>query len=406
MTNVLEPADSERAAEQGRTRTTIARRMRWNVPLGVLFAAIAGYCVVTTYTPRFQASAVLSANPSGSVQTEQALLSGALADRDKELVLSDAVLNTVLADPAIERSPTLSNAELAAKTLRQNVSVAPGSSDHTMVIHYIDSDRQSASDVCNLVADVYLARRSELDRRRESRLSALIEPQVDQYKRKVEEFEKRVVDIFKVRPGYAPGHAKSPLRPTLRDIQYDRAMQLHRKIEDVEVDRAVLNAIEIKPVEIEPVNAGTSVIDQNDEPAATTAKGSAERDDTNELSQTAQKRHRLEVSHAILSERYAAVRRELSTMSGWDTQLQFAQADLALARAVLQKLVDRLDAIRTESLRDPSVVAVSRATPPDAPIDDIPRQRAALVAGIGFLIPTLLGCVWPRRRTDTGQLDL
>ena len=161
----------------------------------------------------------------------------------------------------------------------------------------------------------------------------------------------------------------------------------------------------LEPVELEPVNAGSSVIDQIDEPAVTTAKSSAERDDTGELSQTSQKRHQLEVSHAILLERYAAVRRELSTMSGWDTLLQFAQEDLARARAVLHRLVDRLDAIRTERLRAPSVVAVSRATPPDAPIEDIPTQKAAFVAGIGFLIPPLLGCVWPRRRTDAGQAD-
>ncbi|QDV81300.1 hypothetical protein [Planctomycetes bacterium TBK1r] len=402
MTNVLEPADSERAAEQGRTRTTIAGRMRWSVPLGILFALIGGYSVVATYTPRFRASVVLSANPSGFVQAEQALISGVLADREKELVVSETVLDPVLADPAIERSPTLSNAELAAKTLRQNVSVARGSSDHTMLIHFNDTDRQSASDVCNLIADVYLARRSELDRRRESQLSSWIEPQVEHYKRKVEELEKRVVGIAREQPAAYVG---STLGPTLRDIQSDRAMHLQRKIEDVEVDLAVLKAVELEPVELEPVNADSSAIGQNDETAATTAEGAAERDDTVELSRTAQKIHRLEVSHAILSERYAAVHRELTTMSGMNAQLQFAQADLDRARDVLHKLVDRLDAIRTESLRDTSVVAVSRATPPDAPIEDIPTGKAALFAGIGFLIPTLLGCCWPRRRTDAGQAD-
>ncbi|MCS7470759.1 hypothetical protein NZK35_29250 [Stieleria sp. ICT_E10.1] len=390
MTNVPEPAVSDRTAAQGRTRTTILRRLRWSVPLGILFAAIGGYSVVATVTPRFKASFVLSANHAPDFEAHTATHSSHLADREKEFVLSESVLDPVLSDPAIERSPTLSNSELAAETLRQNLLIESGSSGSTIVISYIDSDPNAASDVCNLVAEQYLARRSEFDTRRVSRLEAWLEPQVEQQKRKVEELEKQVARAAREQSSKFDAFAVGPRH---RELQYDRAMHLQRKIDEVEVDLAVLNAVEIKPVSV-----GSSVIDQNDEPGDTKAKDSAELADADAPSQTADQRHRLEVSHAILTERYAEVNRQLNTVEGRSVALQFAKDDLERARAVLHRVVDRLEAVMLESLQGPSVVAVSRATPPAAPINDMPTQKAALAAGIGFLIPTLLGCFWGRRR--------
>ncbi|PAY19932.1 hypothetical protein CKO51_08860 [Rhodopirellula sp. SM50] len=356
----------------------------------MLFGLIAGYSVLATVTPRFKASFVLSANHAPDFETHTPTHSSHLADREKELVLSESVLESVLSDPAIERSPTLSNSELTAETLRQNLLIESGSSGSTMVISYIDLDPNAASVVCNLVAERYLARRSEFDTRRVSRLEAWLEPQVELQKRKVEELEKQVARAAREQSSKFDAFASGPRH---REIQYDRAMHLQRKIDEVEVDLAVLKAIEVKAVSV-----GSSVIDQNDETGNASAEDSDERADADDPSQTADQRHRLEVSHAILTERYAEVNRQLNTVEGRSVALQFAKDDLERARAVLHRVVDRLEAVRLESLHGGSVVAVSPATPPAAPIDDVPTQKAALAAGIGFLIPTLLGCFWGRRR--------
>ncbi|QDV45025.1 hypothetical protein Enr13x_48980 [Stieleria neptunia] len=396
MTNVPEPAESERATAQGRTRTTILRRLRWSLPVGILFGLIAGYSVLATVTPRYKASFVLSEH-APEFQAHTSTHSSHLADREKELVLSESVLESVLSDPAIERSPTLSKSELAAETLRQNLLIESGSSS-IMVISYIDLDPNAASDVCNLVADRYLARRSELDHRRASVSIELLKPEIERWKTKVEELEQQVLRLAKEQRSAFHSIASGPRH---RELQYDRAMHLQQKIDEVEVDLAVLNA-----VEIEPVSVGASLIDQNDEKAGTKTKGPDELAEANDPSQTADHKHRLEVTHAVLTKRYAEVHRELNAMEGSNVKLQFAQDDLERARALLSKLEDRLAAIRTESKHGPSVVAVSQATPPASPIDDVPTQKAALVAGIGFLIPTLLGCFWPRRKTDARQVDL
>ena len=80
----------------------------------------------------------------------------------------------------------------------------------------------------------------------------------------------------------------------------------------------------------------------------------------------------------------------MATESSGDTiELEFKQAELARAETVLNLIETRTMQLRTERRAPERVELLARATPPSAPLEQVPYKRIAVASLAGFCLPFL-----------------
>jgi len=110
----------------------------------------------------------------------------------------------------------------------------------------------------------------------------------------------------------------------------------------------------------------------------------------------------------VLKDQFNQERESLEQFGGASAELQFAQEELAVANDVLNKLRERVAAIRTERRQDGAVRTLAKATPPKAPVEAIPLKKLCAVSFGSFVVPFLLGLVWElkvQRLTDSSLVE-
>ncbi|QEF96438.1 hypothetical protein Mal15_04660 [Stieleria maiorica] len=179
-----------------RKRSSFRRRLWWSVPLGLGIGVAFSLTFLRDYRPWYQASAVLAVNAdSGALRPPGGLTRGV-----RHVILSDAISEAVLSHPTIANSPMLSDPETAKENLAMYLSVDPGDDGSVMSLRFIDYDRTASAAVCNLIAEEYLERCIQFDRKRFSTLKQLLESEITLLKERLEEQQQRVVDLSRESP--------------------------------------------------------------------------------------------------------------------------------------------------------------------------------------------------------------
>ena len=112
----------------------------------------------------------------------------------------------------------------------------------------------------------------------------------------------------------------------------------------------------------------------------------------------------------LLQEQYDAERAMQEKFQGNTAALQFARDDLERATELLDKLQDRAAQIRTERRQLTAVRTLAFATPPSAPVEDLPYKKLVAAGGAAFVIPFLVGLLLEvrdepsYRQRDTGSI--
>jgi capsular exopolysaccharide synthesis family protein len=110
----------------------------------------------------------------------------------------------------------------------------------------------------------------------------------------------------------------------------------------------------------------------------------------------------------VVEEQRRLEAQKFDKLVGNSAQLLFAQDDLRRAQDMLNKLEDRVAAIRTERQQINAVRSVSPATPPKDPVEDIPLKKLVAASGAAFIIPLLIGLlleIRTNRVADSASLE-
>ena len=100
---------------------------------------------------------------------------------------------------------------------------------------------------------------------------------------------------------------------------------------------------------------------------------------------------------AILMKSYHEERERLKEFGGTTAELQFSQEELSVANDVLQKLRERVAAIRTERRQDGAVRSLSPAKPSRTPIESLPFKKLLVYSGAAMAFPFVFGLIWEIR---------
>jgi len=110
-----------------------------------------------------------------------------------------------------------------------------------------------------------------------------------------------------------------------------------------------------------------------------------------------------------LKKRYEEELAKVEKGSVENVNLDFEQAELAQAQAVLDQINTRILQLRTEQQAPARVSLFSQARPPEAPVMSVPWKYMGLAGGFGFVLPFLLALGWERvvrRITDADVLEI
>ncbi|HUY91124.1 MAG TPA: polysaccharide biosynthesis tyrosine autokinase [Pirellulales bacterium] len=102
-------------------------------------------------------------------------------------------------------------------------------------------------------------------------------------------------------------------------------------------------------------------------------------------------------------------RKELEKTGDETLQLEFARADLLRSEEVLDRISDRIMALRTERKAPERAEILQLAAPPAAPLEALPYKKLGMAALGAFCIPFGLAFLWERwvrRISDAGQVSM
>ena len=192
-------------AEQARlVFYTLRRCWVWAVPTGCLLGLLAAYAVYSLFTPQFQADHLLESNGDYVVFRGTMPTSANLAASERQLIYTDLVLDSVIADPDILALLQVESSDEAKVALREQLRVSSAGTNSMFTISYQHENPSTAAAVCNKITESYLLQRERLESERIANLESWLAPSIDQWKGEVETHEKRVRDLSKSSLGYDP----------------------------------------------------------------------------------------------------------------------------------------------------------------------------------------------------------
>ncbi len=212
----------------------------WAVPTGLVFAGIAAFAVLQSFTPTYEATHLMEANQDFVVFKGVLPLNRSsrnVARTEKQLIYNSIVLDSVLAIPGTREVPSLSDPESAETNLRKNLSVGNAGTDTLLTISYRDEDPDAAAYVANVVADAYLSKRNEFDQTRSKNLERWLSPEIQRWRGEVESRQRRVEELSGKTAGYAVSDSN---RPSPSDVSLIEKLRAEKA--DLEVERAVMEA--------------------------------------------------------------------------------------------------------------------------------------------------------------------
>ena len=180
------------------------RHWFWVLPFGALLAVGAGFFVYRGFVPEYQATHILEANRDYVVFQGVMTAPNDLANVEKQILLNSLVLDPVMADPEVCKSPSLRNPQERERNLRQRLLVGTAGTKQLLTVSFRETDPEYAALVCNAVVDSYLRQRQSLDSKRMSDLEGWLKPAIDRWEAEVKSHQGRVRELSKQAKGFDP----------------------------------------------------------------------------------------------------------------------------------------------------------------------------------------------------------
>lgn len=101
-------------------------------------------------------------------------------------------------------------------------------------------------------------------------------------------------------------------------------------------------------------------------------------------------------------------RKEMEKTGDETLQLEFARADLLRSEEILERISERIIALKTERKAPERAEVLQGAAPPPAPLEVLPYKKLGMAALGAFCIPFALAFLWERRSrriSDAGQIS-
>lgn len=366
----------------------IQRCWWWAIPVGIVLALGAGFGFLNTWKPLFQASYLLEAL---SPETTYVAFSGTLpkvrnlVEAETALIKNPVVLEPVLANPSLRKTPSLRDPHSAAMLLRDNLSVESGGIHNRMIVSYTDSDPKAAALICNAIVDSYLRQRNAIDSQTIEGLARRLGPEIASWEAKVEQRQRRVSELSKHLMGYAPSdrNAKQEIEDNDRLLR-----ELRSRILDASIELKVLDA---------KAKLGGGSDSKSDAAESDTEDNNQ---DGRALDAMRSEREHVSLLVDVLKDEYSKEKEKFSRFSGSIAELRFAQEEMQVAIDVLSKLRTRKAQIQTEGMGGGTIRTVAVATPPRLATEEIPVARMAGISTAAFSAPFLLVYLfgfWPSR---------
>lgn len=180
----------------------VRKHWKWLFPLGLLLSLIGCAGVLMLCRPVYEARFRLEVDPSSYIVFNDSVVKSSpeFVELQRAIMLSNSVLEKVVAEKAIASIPFLAKSKDPVVSLRQVVKVTPSAGNRLMDVKYQDQDPKIAAKIVNTLVDEYLRSRRSIEQVRSSSqernvLAALnkAETEVESAKQRVRDFSMQAV---------------------------------------------------------------------------------------------------------------------------------------------------------------------------------------------------------------------
>lgn len=438
---------------------------RWwkiSVALGIVLSAAAGTALLLLHHPSFEASTWMRIKPSYLVFKDEGDRQ-TFVQTQKELIKSPPVISEALSHPEVIGLPIFVGIEDRVEWLRRQIQAQPVGMSELFLISLESRHQDSVARVVNAVREAYLATlNTEVARQNESTLM-LLEAERSRRFVEIQNDRDRLRELIRQQegPAAAAASANSKMTAVVTSAPSPGDV-LQQQLSGVEMDM-VLNQVELQTLQDTPppseANITSSVLDQavEQQPAVLAALAEVDRlqqqlielesvtaptssrltrlRESVTLAQTKledakskatplaatellkeakrgieeqikerQARHeQLELMAGVLKKKVEDARKNSQSRGQNSLEAQFLQEDLARKESVYSRIVDRIEAIKTESRAQSRVTTLQEATTPIRPKDSkILLMGAAGVVGL-FFLPIACFVFWEYRRRPINE---
>ena len=182
----------------------------------------------------FKASHMLEANQDYIVFENVLAESSNLEATEKQIILSDIVLDDVVSKADIQ-AVGFSDPVQSVNTIRDGLGIETAGTQTLLRITYADPDPNIAALVCNEVAASFLEQRERLDNRRVIDLESWLTPSIDLWKAEVQGHERRISELSKSTLGFDPNNPVESLEYDLSTLS-----NLRKEVQDMRVQESWL----------------------------------------------------------------------------------------------------------------------------------------------------------------------
>jgi succinoglycan biosynthesis transport protein ExoP len=243
--------------------STIRHCWFWAAPLGIAIGSAAAFSVYVSFVPQYEASHTLEANQDYIVFENVLAESSNLEATERQIILSDAVLDDVVAKANVQAAG-FTDLDASVEQIRNSLKVATVGTQTLLRISYTHPDPVVAALVCNEVAGSFLEQRELLDNRRVGDVESWLTPSIDIWKAEVQGHERRIVELSKASMGFDPSNpiesmefdlsTLSDLRGQLQELQIKEAW-LETNLRNRTTDESTTAPEEIELLIPEPTSA-------------------------------------------------------------------------------------------------------------------------------------------------------
>lgn len=445
----------------------LRRWWKLSVVLGAVLAAIAGVIAYMTYIPQYQSVTWLKLNPRTWVLTPDEIDRRVFINTQRELVRSPPILAEALAKPGVASLPIFDGVDDPINWLAGRIAARSVGDSDLFTISLESRYKDSVAKVVNAVREAYIANiNNETLKSNDTNLTALERERQRRFSDI--ENDKNRLGILRQEldeKGGANVKINDEDEIRLKTLADDLRKQLSSVEVEIMTKTAELNGLERaigdpSSIKIEPkaleehVDADPTVAalyEQRDAEAkkmadlnkfatkegsivatkikayaANIAKLEEKIDETRKAVRPEIEKHLLSEARKHREELLGVTRKKLEAdqnklealtqqykkaqedaLNAGQTTLaiEFLKDDIERKVDVFQKIVDRIEAIRTESTRLPQVQLLLEAPEPIEPIGRGPLTQGLIVAGVAFLFPFAGFFLWELKSRRVGDVD-
>ena len=409
---------------------TLRRHYRWLVP-AMLFVVVCGTCGIWWYQePTYRASHWVEVSRHRVLSPNFVTRPTNLVSTETPIILSEIIVNPVLARPEVQALPTFQNATEREQRLRTNLVLKGGGNNDRLTIVFTDADAATASVVCNAVADEYMEYRRQYEQQQADMILRSLRPELQKWEDLVSERKENVenLTLAAISAGELQGTQTegrftfiTDLRKRINDLMLEQvgmeaklkrinadwpanrseindAVQKDPQVGDLKtlIDsyRALIRGIKLRGMESvkqkeleliqEKILGVTSDLEVAEESAGRDLLGKWSDNVSEGLERELYiSQFEMEMLESVFDEEKA----RFLKAGDEALKLRFAEDDLASAQGLLDGLRQRATSIEMEGRYAAPVTSLRRATKPKYPLESIylTKNNALILLGLAFL---------------------